>query len=165
MYNNNELETIKAIKDALKENRVEIESIFYAMFENNELGEYDEMGFLYCGMNIINPFMDDTGRFEVDPITYYKKDFINSQVAKFIIQYNAILNNCRYIAKCKDILANLDIGDTDEIMYDDLYLIFHKYDDNNFTLWITHDPNDDSSGGSVRGDKRDIFAEFMEIIG
>mgnify|MGYP000144435609 FL=1 len=34
-----------------------------------------EQGFLVNGVLITNPTLDETGRFTVDPFTYYGKDF------------------------------------------------------------------------------------------
>jgi hypothetical protein len=42
------------------------------------------ISFDYKDITIINPFMDETGRFEVDPIKYYGDAFLNSDFAKIV---------------------------------------------------------------------------------
>lgn len=34
--------------------------------------------FEFNGVSIVDPFLDETGRFEVNPVKYYGKSFINS---------------------------------------------------------------------------------------
>lgn len=43
----------------------------------------DMVGFLYNGTHIINPWLDETGRFEVDPYKYYGEEYMKV----FIRQY------------------------------------------------------------------------------
>ena len=40
------------------------------------------IGFEYKGSTIINPFLDVSGRFEVDTVAYYGEEFINSNFFK-----------------------------------------------------------------------------------
>lgn len=40
--------------------------------------------FVYKGIHIVDPFTDETGCFEVDPISYYGEDFLNSDFAKIL---------------------------------------------------------------------------------
>lgn len=42
------------------------------------------ISFSYNGQSIINPVLDESGRFDVDPIEYYGKDFLDSEFIKFI---------------------------------------------------------------------------------
>lgn len=39
--------------------------------------------FEYQDIRIVDPFTDETGRFEVDPVEYYGEKFLNSDFAKF----------------------------------------------------------------------------------
>ena len=48
-----------------------------------ETGETTEcVGFEWQGFFITNPFKDETGRVEVDPVKYYGESFMNSDFAK-----------------------------------------------------------------------------------
>ena len=42
------------------------------------------ISFSYKEQSIINPVLDETGRFEVDPIEYYGNNFLNSDFIEFI---------------------------------------------------------------------------------
>lgn len=51
-------------------------------------GEYHYEGVIYFesepGQNIINPFLSECMRFEVDPVEYYGDAFMNSEWNKFL---------------------------------------------------------------------------------
>lgn len=56
-----------------------------------ESGETDDpnfdqkcIHFDYKGIHILDPFTDETGSFEVDPISYYGEAFLNSDFAKIL---------------------------------------------------------------------------------
>jgi len=38
------------------------------------------------GIAICNPFIDETGRFDVDPVEYYGNDFLESDIVKVVHQ-------------------------------------------------------------------------------
>ncbi|QUH21901.1 hypothetical protein [Alkaliphilus sp. B6464] len=53
----------------------------------NEIGHCTDsmISFLHEGMCIVNPFIDDTGRFDIsNPIEFYGDNFLNSDFIKFV---------------------------------------------------------------------------------
>jgi len=44
----------------------------------------DEISFEYYGSHIVHPMLDESGSFEVDPIEYYGKAFLNSRFMDII---------------------------------------------------------------------------------
>lgn len=45
---------------------------------------YDEISFEYEGHHIVNPLVDETASYSVDPIEYYGKAFLNSRFMNLI---------------------------------------------------------------------------------
>lgn len=63
------------MKDKIKEN-------YKTLF--NQFDNQNEMSFMFNGVSITNPFMDESGRYEVNPITYYGSHFIESRFKEVI---------------------------------------------------------------------------------
>ena len=47
---------------------------------------------------------------------------------------------------------------------DGLYIIVHRYEIDDYSVWFTDDPNDDSSGCSTRGSFLDIVNELKDVL-
>lgn len=54
------------------------------ILEENGQDQNDERlhSFVYEGMTIVNPFMDDTMRFPVDPIAYYGEEYLYTFISE-----------------------------------------------------------------------------------
>lgn len=47
---------------------------------------------------------------------------------------------------------------------DSEYIIFHKYGEDDYSVWFTEDPNDETEGFSLRGTKNDVIKECKEVL-
>lgn len=54
----------------------------YYLFTEFGVSDFDCIEFDYDGMSIINPFLDENGVCEVDPVKYYGEKFLNSEFIK-----------------------------------------------------------------------------------
>lgn len=73
---------------------------------NEKYGDLEtEVSFEFEGFNVHNPFMDVTGRFEVDPIEEYGDSFINS---KFYnpIELKSLYDGRLILSECYEIISN-----------------------------------------------------------
>lgn len=73
---------MKKITDYLTEREVTILekycSMQYSAIMRDGLDEEEIISFLWDGISIFNPFVDETARFEVDPVKYYGESFLDS---------------------------------------------------------------------------------------
>lgn len=52
------------------------------ILNENSSTKVNIVSFDYEGIQILNPFIDETGSYEVDPVAYYGKLFLNSDFLK-----------------------------------------------------------------------------------
>ena len=55
------------------------EDNYYKCFTDGNIDSGRIMGFEYQGMHIINPFITECGRFNVNPVDYYGEAFLQSE--------------------------------------------------------------------------------------
>ena len=74
------------INEILNENKIlklkEFCETQYNKFNENGYEDFEFVTFEFDGMSIINPFLDYTGMFEVDPVEEYGDSFLNSDFLK-----------------------------------------------------------------------------------
>lgn len=66
------------LSQAIDRNKKELKAIFNALMKNS----------IEIDSKVFNPFVDDIGYKDVDPIEYYGDEFINSTMAKLILDYD-----------------------------------------------------------------------------